>query len=131
VKPTVEKIGAAGRGASYFDPLAFVPVSEPRFGNAGFNSLRGPGLINWDLGLFRQFAISERWAIQFRAEAFNFTNTPHFANPGSYVSSVMRNGDGSIRSLGGFTEITSVTANSLGRGGVDERIFRLGLRVTF
>ncbi len=129
VKPVVRKLGGVGRGQSYFDPLAFRPVTEPRFGTAGFNSLRGPGLVNWDFGLFREFSVSERWKVQFRAEAFNFTNTPHFSNPGTNVSNLTLNPDGSIRSLGGFTEITSTT--NLAREGIDERQFRLGLRVSF
>ena len=67
-----------GAGQSWFDPLAFREVTGARFGNAGFNSLRGPHLYNLDLGLFRNFAFSERFQLQFRAEAFNLTNTPHF-----------------------------------------------------
>jgi hypothetical protein len=131
VKAEVAQLGGTGRGESFFDPLAFRPVTEERFGTAGFNSLRGPGMVNWDLGLFRQFSITERWKVQFRAEAFNFTNTPHFGNPGSNASSMSLNADGSIRSLGGFSEITSINANNLGRGSADERLFRLGVRVSF
>jgi hypothetical protein len=54
VKDKVEIYGEVGRGHSYFDPFAFAPVTEVRFGNAGFNTLRGPGTVQWDLGLFRQ-----------------------------------------------------------------------------
>jgi hypothetical protein len=129
VKEKVEKPGGAGRGESYFDPLAFRPVTELRFGTAGFNSMRGPGIVNLDLGVFRTFQINERWNIQFRAEAFNSTNTPHFANPGANVSNLQLNPDGSIRNLGGFTEITAL-ANT-GRDGIDERVFRFGLRIGF
>ncbi|MBL8240633.1 MAG: TonB-dependent receptor [Bryobacterales bacterium] len=129
VKPTVAKLGGAGRGQSYFDPLAFRPVTERRFGTAGFNSISGPGIDNVDVGLFREFAVTERIKVQFRAEAFNFTNTPHFANPGANVSNLQLNPDGSIRNLGGFTEITGL--QSTGRDGIDERVFRLGLRLSF
>ncbi len=129
VKPTVAKLGGAGRGQSFFDPFAFASVNAVRFGTAGFNLLRGPGLVNLDLGLFRSFVVTERWKVEFRAEAFNFTNTPHFANPGGNVSNMQLNTDGSIRALGGYTEITGI-ANT-GRDGVDERVFRFGLRLTF
>ncbi|MBM3755604.1 MAG: hypothetical protein FJW38_16660 [Acidobacteria bacterium] len=129
VKPSVAKIGGAGRGLSFFDPFAFRPVTDPRFGTAGFNTMYGPGLANVDVGLFREFAITERWRVQFRAEAFNFTNTPHFGNPGANVSNLQLNPDGSIRNLGGFTEITGL--QSTGRDGIDERVFRLGLRISF
>jgi hypothetical protein len=129
VKDKVEILGGAGRGQSYFDPLAYRPVTALRFGTAGFNSLLGPGIVNLDLGLFRQFRITERWSVQFRAEAFNSTNTPHFANPGSNVSNLQLNPDGTVRALGGYTEITGL-ANT-GRDGIDERVFRFGLRIGF
>jgi hypothetical protein len=66
---------------------------------------------------------------QFRAEAFNATNTPHFSNPSANASNLQLNGDGSVRNLGGFTTITSTSG--IGREGVDERVFRFGLRVAF
>jgi hypothetical protein len=129
VKADVAKPGGAGKGQSYFDPFAFAAVTEPRFGTAGFNSLRGPGVANWDFGLFREFSLTERLRAQFRAEAFNFTNTPHFANPGTNVSSMTLNPNGTIRDLGGYTEITST--NSLAREGIDERQFRFGIRFSW
>lgn len=109
VKESVQILGGAGRGQSYFDPMAYRPVTDARFGTAGFNSLRGPGIFNLDMGLFREFAITERWRMQFRAEAFNATNTPHFANPGTNVSNLQLNPDGSVRNLGGYTEITGLS----------------------
>jgi hypothetical protein len=122
-------LGGAGPNQSYFDPLAFAAVTTPTFGNAGYDSLRGPGSFNIDSGVFREFAVTERWKVQFRAEALNVTNTPHFSNPNGNVSSLVQNADGSVRSLGGYTVITSTTG--VGREGIDERMFRLGLRVTF
>jgi len=129
VKEKVQKLGGAGRGQSFFDPFAYRPVIDARFGTAGFNSLRGPYIVNLDAGLFREFRFSERWRAQLRVEAFNATNTPHFDNPGNNVSNLQLNPDGSVRNLGGYTEITAL-ANT-GRDGVDERVFRLGLRISF
>lgn len=131
VKANVERLGNVGAGSAYYDPLAFAPVVDARFGTAGFNSLRGPGYIGVDAGLFRRFRVNERIAIQFRVEAFNLTNTPHFGNPGSNVSSMVRNADGSIRSLGGFMEINSVGSTAGARDGIDERLFRFGMRISF
>jgi hypothetical protein len=128
VKPEVKILGGVGPNP-YFDPFAFGPVTQARFGNAGLNSLRGPGSFNTDLSLFRNFQFSERWALQLRAEAFNFTNTPHFSNPGTNVSNLQLNTDGTIKSLGGYDQITSTTAT--GRDGIDERQFRFGVRVSF
>jgi hypothetical protein len=129
IKSDVAILGNVGAGQSYFDPLAFRAVTEARFGNAGYNSLRGPRIINFDFSLYRQFKLSEGMTLQFRAEAFNLTNTPHFGNPSGNVSNLQLNADGSIRNLGGFSSITS-TANT-GRDGIDERLFRLGVRFGF
>jgi Carboxypeptidase regulatory-like domain len=129
VKPEVQILGGTGPGKSYFDPFAFAPVTQARFGTAGFNSVRGPGQANLDIGLVRNFKIGRHRQFQFRAEALNATNTPHFANPGANVSNLQLNPDGSVRSLGGYTEITSTTGT--GREGVDERVFRLGVRIRF
>jgi hypothetical protein len=129
VKATVDMPNGVGVGQPWFDPTAFAPVKTPRFGTAGFYSLRGPGLVNLDFGLFRAFQVNEKFTLQFRAEAFNFTNTPHFALPGSNISSATFNPDGSIKALGSFAQITGVTA--VGRDGIDERVFRFGLRISF
>jgi hypothetical protein len=122
VKPKVEKLGGVGRGQSYFDPLAFAAVNDPRFGTAGFNSLRGPGRVNWDFGVFRHFQFTEKLDMELRLESFNFTNTPKFGNPGANVSNLQFNPDGSIRNLNGFTEITSAS---------EERQFSVGVRFSF
>ncbi len=126
VKTNVQILGGIGRGNPYFDPFAFRPVTEARFGTASFNVLRGPGYANWDLGLFREFRIREKLNLQFRLEAFNVTNTPHFNNPGSSnntnVSNMQLNPDGSIRSLNGYAEVTSAYG---------ERQIRVGLRLGF
>ena len=50
-------------------------------GDAGRNLLYGPGFINLDSSLFKEFAWTERYRLQLRLEAFNTLNTPHFANP--------------------------------------------------
>ena len=126
VKDDVEIYGGVGSGNSYFDPLAFVPVTEARFGNAGFNTVRGPGVAQWDLGLFRQINLGGVRTLQLRIEAFNVTNRPHFNLPGSNRSSLRLNPDGSIRDLNGYTEITSTTDGSR-----SERQMRVGIRLGF
>ena len=123
IKPEVEILGGAGPGQSFFDPLAYAPVTAVRFGSSGLRSLRGPGVVNVDLGLFREFAATEKVKIQFRAEAFNATNTPHFDNPGTNVSNLRLNPNGTVSELRGFSEITSAAQ--------DERQFRFGLRISF
>jgi len=122
VKAEVEQLGGVGRGTPFFDVTAFRQVTDARFGNAGFYSMRGPGRVNWDFGLFRFFRINERIQMEARLEAFNFTNTPKFGQPGGNVSSLQLNADGSIRNYNGFGEITSAT---------EERQLQAGFRITF
>jgi len=127
VKDTVE-INGFSRGGAYFDPTAFRPVTEVRFGSAGYNTLRGPGVANLDMSLFRTFAWGRSMTMQLRVEALNVTNTPHFANPASNVANLQLNPDGTVRNLNGFGVITST--NRLGRQ-YDEREWRIGLRLAF
>jgi hypothetical protein len=128
VNPHVAIVGTGTGGQPYFDPLAYKPVTGVRFGSGGFNQLRGPGSANIDLGVFRVFKITERWNAQVRGEALNATNTPHFSNPGANVSNLQLNPDGTVKSLGGFGQIT--VANPLGRI-IDQRYFRFALRINF
>ncbi len=120
VKPEVKISGGTGPGQFYFDPDAFAspPTARglQRFGNFGYNRLRGPGVTNLSLGVFRNIRLSERWTLQFRGESFNFTNTPHFDFPSSSNRSVANKGRG-------FGQITTAIQ--------DERQFRLGLRLSF
>lgn len=113
-------IGAAG--ASYFNPTAFAPVTTVSFGNSGRNILRGPGLFNMNASIFRNFRLTERFHLQFRAEVFNLTNTPQFGQPGATVTSATFNSDGSIKALNGYTQITSAG---------NERQLRFALKFSF
>ncbi len=119
----VKKLGNIGVGVPFFDPNAFRPVTAVRFGNAGVNNLYGPGMVNLDFGIFRSFKITEGKELQFRAESFNFTNTPHFNNPSASASDMTLNADQSIKSSGNFMSITGAQA--------DQRTFRFGLRFSF
>jgi hypothetical protein len=117
IKPAVTKLGGVGAGNPFYDPTAFAQVTAVRFGTAGFYTLDSPGTVNLDAGLFRTFRIRETVSLQFRGEAFNTTNTPHFGTP---------NGDASASS---FMTITSTRGT--GREGIDQRMLRFGLRLGF
>jgi hypothetical protein len=99
-----------------------VPASG-RFGTCGQNSLVGPGLVNVDMGLDRRFRFSERFELRFRAESFNISNTPHHANPGATSATST-----SVNS-GSFMLATDI--RNTGRDGLDERTFRLGLKLSW
>ena len=96
----------------WLNPAAFSAAPEFTFGNTSrFIDARGPGLFNWDLSLFKTFAVRERFKAQFRAEALNATNTVYFGNPTTNINS------------SSFGVITSQINNP--------RLLQLGLRFTY
>ena len=122
--------GFHGASASYIDATCFAPVTTATFGTSGQDSVRGPGVKDLNATLARNFSIRDRTHLEIRAEVFNVTNTPHFANPGSTnISTVSFNPDGSVASLGGFGALSSVNARD--QEGVDQRFIRVGARITF
>jgi hypothetical protein len=63
----------AGRG--FFNPAAFTLPPAARFGNAGRNTIPGPGFVSLNLALGRSFRVGdERRRLEFRVESQNFTN---------------------------------------------------------
>jgi len=57
------------------------------YGNGGRNILRGPGRVNFDWSVFKDFDFNEKWKLQFRAELFNLFNTPQFSQPNAAIGS--------------------------------------------
>jgi Carboxypeptidase regulatory-like domain/TonB dependent receptor-like, beta-barrel len=85
--------------ALWFNTSCFTTPPPFTFGNAGRNTLFGPGTKQFDLSLFKNFQLGVDKAryLQFRAEMFNAFNTPQFNNPNSNVGAP---GAGSITSAG-------------------------------
>ena len=106
-------------GCRFFDITAFKRVTDVRFGTVGRNTLRRPGVVNMDLSLYRIFKLTEKFDVQFRAEAFNMTNTPHFQRPNRNVNS------------SSFGRITSTDSGGRTFAGGRSREFRFGLRIGF
>ena len=75
----------------WLNPKAFAqPPVATQVGQTNFAPLggspeqaRGPGFTNIDFSLFKEFAISERWKLEFRAEAFDLFNSHSFGTPGN------------------------------------------------
>jgi hypothetical protein len=64
----------------WFNPAAFTNPASGQFGNVGRNTVTGPSVVAIDFSLFKNFPISERVKMQFRAEAFNLINHPNFTS---------------------------------------------------
>ncbi len=67
----------------FFAPpvAAFAPNLTFAPGNAGRNTLEGPGIKNVDFSIMKSTSIGERYNVQFRAEFFNISNHPNFNLP--------------------------------------------------
>jgi hypothetical protein len=62
------------RGPLAYNPAAYAAPQGLTFGNVGRNTLNYPGRVNFDFGLFKRFAISERAGFDFRWENYNLFN---------------------------------------------------------
>ncbi len=107
----------------WFDVNMFELEPLGRLGNAGRNSLRGPGFFNWDFSLNKDTKfplLGEAGALQFRAEVFNILNHPNFAlarNQQVFTGAGTRNTSAGV--------ITSLQA------GATPRDIQFALRLTF
>jgi hypothetical protein len=81
VYPTITSGVDKSVGTSKFDPSAFVPPPVGIPPTPSRNGLRGGGLQNWDMSLFKNFPLgAENRYLQLRFEAFNVFNHPNFNN---------------------------------------------------
>lgn len=62
-----------------FRTEVFRPPSADTFGNAAKTLIRGPGINNWDIAIFRNFPIREQMRFQFRGELYNAFNHTQFS----------------------------------------------------
>ena len=88
----------------WFNTDALAVPAALRYGNAGRSILEGPGLINLDFSLLRNFRITESKRLEFRFEAFNLTNHTNFTLPGNSCTAVL---PGSTCTAGTFGVIGS------------------------
>jgi len=65
-------------------------------GNAGRNTLVGPGMVSWDFSTHKDFRIREGQTLQFRWEVFNMPNHPVWSNPNANA-----NNSGTFGVIGG------------------------------
>jgi Carboxypeptidase regulatory-like domain/TonB dependent receptor-like, beta-barrel len=119
VKSSIDVLSVYGPHTTWFDTSAFAAVGDKnRFGTSPFYPLHGPPYFDLDFALARNFKLTERFNLQFRAQSINFTNTPHFSNPtGDFNSS-------------NFGRVNGL-ANTGRDGGVDARQFIFAAKLSF
>ena len=71
----------------WLDINAFQRVPLGTWGNCGIGVARAPGYKNLDFVLAKKFSLGGTRAFEFRAEAFNLTNTPSFGPPARNINS--------------------------------------------
>ena len=103
----LELYGAEYPGGKIFDRAAFTTPPSGQHGNFGRNVLRGFDAAQADVGLQRQFRVTEKMGLRFRAEFFNIFNHPNFGAPNNDLTSPL------------FGHSTQTLASSLGSGGAN------------
>jgi len=94
-------------------------------GNLGLQSNTTPGTKNLDFNIFKDFVITERYRVQFRAEAFNLFNTPEFNAPDGNLGDAVLNSAGvPIVGEGNFGKITGTQSGT-------ERHIQFAIRFQF
>jgi hypothetical protein len=71
---------------TWFNPQAFVAPAAYTYGDVGRNSVYGPGMQTMDLGIVRDFSVSERARLETRAEFFNAFNHTNLGTPNRFVN---------------------------------------------
>lgn len=102
----------------WVNPAAFSTPSPGTFGNLGRNAFRARGISQVDLALVKDFAITERVRLRFRADTFNVFNRAQYGAPNADVSQV---------NFGVIT--TTISSYATGRG--TPREFQLSGKISF
>jgi hypothetical protein len=101
--------------AHWFNPCAFADAAPNTYGDAGRNSLLGPGYGSFDISLLRRFSLPERTTITFEVESFNLFNKPNFDLPQAFTDQ----------------PTTSGQISSAGQRGQNPRQLQLTARLSF
>jgi hypothetical protein len=108
-----------GRGPQYLNPAAFAVPTGLTYGTLGRNVFTYPGRLNFDMGLFKRFEISERTGFEFRWETYNTFNHTQFNAIGNSMDTY---NPGDNRDTSGFLHLNGAHA---------PRRMQLGLRFYF
>jgi hypothetical protein len=88
--------GVRGAPEQFINRAAFAEPAPFTFGNAGRNLVTGPSAFQLDLGLYKNFLLTERFTLQFRSEYFNLLNHVNFSSPNANFDSTAFGTIGSV-----------------------------------
>jgi hypothetical protein len=106
--------------------LSTTGAAITKFGNAARRVARGPGSKNADISIFKNTYFGERSMLQFRAEFFNFTNTPTFFLPSANSPTLT-----CIGPSGGACNANNPSFGKLSSGTATGRQIQFGLKFYF
>jgi hypothetical protein len=130
--PSPTTLATAGCYVSTNGNSFIVPPALGTFGNMGRNILRDSGYHNWDMSIFKNFRVTERFGAQLRWEVFNVLNIPLPANPSgasSFVNTGNSPGPGAVFGASFLTPDFAAGNPLIGSG--SQRVMQLGLKLTF
>ena len=110
---------------SWFNPAAFATPAAGVLTATGKDNIPGPAFWNFDLALAKEFKIREQHRIEFRAEAFNLTNSFRAGVPYAPGASGLAAGGSGVGTTLGVSTFGNITT------ALDPRIMQLALRYMF
>jgi hypothetical protein len=96
-------LGDGREPEKYFDPTQFEPAPAGFYGQLGRNTLRIPGVAQFDFSLVKKTLVAEGTELQFRAEFFNILNRANFGSPGTRLFARAGTENGSAGRITGTT----------------------------
>ncbi len=112
--------------SQWFNPAAFTAPYPGTFGDAGRDTLSGPGLADLDVSLAKSTTIREGLHAQFRAEFFNVLNHSNFTTPNAVVYS-----SGPTPKTPTAEATQSATAGVISATATTSRQIQFGLKLLF
>jgi len=107
---------------SYLNPNAVATPALGTYGNMGISDMRAPGFWEWDQAITREFPLREAMRFEFRAEAFNVTNSLRLGAPNTTLSGTYGQVTGDQATTGAGTGIS---------GGTGGRIIQFAMKFVF
>lgn len=121
-------VSSVGTGPAYLNVSAFSPAAPYTYGNAPrMLPCQGPGSNNSDISINKNFKVTEKVNVQFRAEALNAFNTPQFGNPATTLVLTNTGATGTPTATTGTNQTLGNVTSQINYS----RIIQLGGRISF